>query len=51
MEVARERLAADIEAARIRLDESMETRQNYEEVYRDSVKLDQLIELYIASGF
>lgn len=51
MKVAKEELIKDIERVRERLDNSIESARNYEEIYQNSVELDHLIELYIASGY
>ncbi len=51
MENAKEELIRDIEQARKRLDGSIERKEDYDAVYQNSVELDRLIELYIASGF
>lgn len=40
-----------IEVARAKLNKSIDLKAKYEEIYRYSVELDQLIELYIVSGF
>jgi hypothetical protein len=48
---AKEELKRDIEQARERLDSSIERRENYDAIYQNSVELDRLIELYIASDF
>ena len=51
MRTAKEELVKDIEQARKRLDGSIERREGYDDIYQNSVELDRLIELYIASGF
>ena len=51
MRDAKEELVKNIEPARERLDSSIEKKERYETIYRNSVELDRLIELYIASGF
>lgn len=51
MRDAKEELVKNIETARERLDSSIEKKERYEIIYRNSVELDRLIELYIASGF
>lgn len=49
MRNAKEDLAAAIERARARLNESIESRERYETIYQKSVELDRLIELYLVS--
>lgn len=51
MEVSKEELAQKIELARVKMNDSIDLKKRYEEIYRHSVELDQLIELYIVSGF
>lgn len=51
MGVSKEELVSKIECARKILNGSIESRQSYETIYQHSVELDQLIELYIVSGF
>ena len=51
MKNAKEELKRDIEQARERLDNSIERREDYDAIYQNSVELDRLIELYIASDF
>ncbi|MCI8607768.1 MAG: Spo0E family sporulation regulatory protein-aspartic acid phosphatase [Hungatella sp.] len=51
MEYSKDELVKKIEAARLVLDKSIDERQDYEEVYQNSVKLDRLIEEYIDSGY
>jgi len=50
MKKVKEELTAAIEKARDRLDNSIESQKNYEEIYQNSVELDRLIELYLVSG-
>lgn len=51
MKIAKEELVRDIEQARERLDGSIERQEGYDAIYQNSIELDRLIELYIASGF
>lgn len=51
MGLSKEELARKIEYARKKLNGSIESRQSYETIYRDSVELDRLIELYIVAGY
>lgn len=51
MKVSKEELVQKIELARENLNKSIDLKKTYEEIYRYSVELDQLIELYIVSGF
>lgn len=51
MKIAKEELVSEIEAARDRLDVSIERRERYEDIYENSKKLDQLIEQYVVAGF
>lgn len=51
MELGREELVRAIESARSRLNESIDGKERYEQIYQNSVELDRLIELYIVSGF
>ena len=51
MDNSRDNMVARIEAARTKLNTSIEAGAPYDEVYQNSVELDQLIELYIVSGF
>lgn len=51
MEVAKEELVRKIELARARLNKSIDLKEKYEVIYRYSIELDQLIELYIVAGF
>ena len=47
----REELIQLIEAARRKLNQSIDEKRRYEEIYQDSVRLDMLIEQYIVAGF
>ncbi len=51
MNTKKEKLIADIENARARLNESIESKQDYKIIYRNSRELDLLLEQYIAFGF
>jgi len=48
---SKEELVRKIEAARKRLNDSIESREPYRKTYQKSMELDRLIELYVASGF
>ena len=51
MNISKAELVVQLEAARRKLNESMDEKQDYEVIYQNSVALDRLIELYIVSGF
>lgn len=51
MERSREELIELIEAARTRLNRSIDESLDYELVYQCSVELDRLIERYIEAGY
>ena len=51
MTYSREELIRKIEAARKRLNESIDNKVQYEEIYNNSLKLDHLIEQYIVAGY
>lgn len=51
MRASKEELIRNIESARERLNKSIDLREQYDRIYQNSVELDQLIELYIVSGF
>lgn len=51
MEYSKEELVKKIEEARLILNKSIDERHKYEEVYKNSVELDSLIEQYIAEGY
>ena len=51
MNPAKEELIQKIEAARAILNKSIDEKRQYEEVYRNSVELDLLIEQYIVAGY
>ena len=47
----REELIYEIESARKKLNQSIDEKRRYEEIYQYSVRLDALIEQYIVAGF
>ena len=47
MTVSKEELIAEIEAARQRLNYSIDSKREYEIIYKNSVELDLLIEQYM----
>ena len=47
----KQRLIEEIEAARKKLNDSIDAKKDYDTIYRYSVELDQLIELYIVAGY
>ncbi len=47
----KQRLIEEIEAARKKLNDSIDAKKDYDTIYRNSVELDQLIELYIVAGY
>ncbi len=49
--LARDELIARIESARKKLNQSIDEKRQYEEIYQDSIRLDELIEQYIVAGF
>ncbi len=51
MEISKEELKQKIEDARKMLNNSIDSGDNYENVYNYSIALDKLIELYIVSEF
>lgn len=51
MEFSKEELVQKIEESRKKLNTSIDETLRYDEIYKNSVELDQLIELYIVSGF
>jgi len=51
MTCSKEELIQKIEAARVKLNQSIDEKKRYEEVYENSVKLDLLIEQYIVAGY
>lgn len=48
---SREELIEKIEEARKVLNDSIDEKKQYEEVYNNSVELDSLIEQYIVAGY
>lgn len=51
MEYSKDELVERIEAARLVLDESIDGKFAYEEIYKNSAQLDRLIEQYMESGY
>lgn len=51
MRISKEELVMKIETAREKLNKSIDSKRQYEEIYQNSIELDQLIELYIVSDF
>lgn len=51
MMISKEELIIEIEQARQKLDNSIDAKENYEDIYQNSTELDNLIEKYIVSGF
>lgn len=51
MEISKDELIRRIESARFILDKSIDEKHHYEEIYRNSVELDALIEQYIEAGY
>lgn len=47
----REQLIEKIEKARQKMDESIDSKEDYETIYKYSVELDRLIEQYIVAGY
>lgn len=47
----KDKLVKEIEEARTRLNNSIDSNEKYEIIYEKSIQLDQLIEQYIVSGF
>lgn len=47
----RQRLIDEIETAREKLNNSIETKEDYDKIYQYSTALDHLIEQYIVAGF
>ncbi len=48
--LTRDELIVRIESARKKLNQSIDEKRRYEEIYQDSVRLDELIEQYIVAG-
>lgn len=51
MECAKEELITKIESARLILNRSIDEKREYQEIYKNSIELDALIEQYIMSGY
>ncbi|MDO5417467.1 MAG: Spo0E family sporulation regulatory protein-aspartic acid phosphatase [Lachnospiraceae bacterium] len=51
MNLSRNELVEKIESARIVLNASIDEGRDYEQIYQNSVELDQWIAQYIAAGF
>lgn len=51
MGYSKRELVERIEAARTVLNESIDNKLPYEEIYENSIKLDTLIEQYIEAGY
>lgn len=49
--LGKQNLIEKIEAARSRLNESIDSMKDYEIIYQYSVELDHLIEQYIVAGY
>lgn len=47
----KQRLIEKIEAARQKLNDSIDAKKDYDIIYQYSVELDQLIEQYIVAGY
>ena len=47
----KQRLIDEIEAASKKLNDSIDTKKDYDIIYQYSVELDHLIEQYIVAGF
>ena len=47
----KQRLIEEIEAARKKLNDSIDAKKDYDTIYQYSVELDHLIEQYIVAGF
>ncbi len=50
-QITREELVRKIEAAREKLNQSINERKEYDEILKNSVYLDSLIEQYIVAGY
>lgn len=48
---ARDELVEKIEEARRKLNDSIDSKEDYDVIYRYSVELDRLIEQYIVAGY
>ena len=51
MTVSKEELITKIEEARQRLNNSIDSKKEYEIIYNNSVELDLLIEQYMVAGY
>ena len=51
MSGAKEELIGQIEAARRKLNDNIDAKEDYNEIYQRSVELDCLIERYIEAGY
>lgn len=51
MENSKDELIRKIESARLVLNKSIDENHNYDEIYKNSVELDRLIEEYIIAGY
>lgn len=51
MTVSKEELIAQIEQARQKLNLSIDSKEHYDIIYKNSVELDVLIEQYMVAGF
>lgn len=51
MQISKEELIEKIESARSILNKSIDEKKQYEEIYQNSVKLDDLIAQYIEAGY
>lgn len=51
MVLSKEELKKKIEDARKKMNDSIEKGEDYEKIYKESIALDELIELYIVRGF
>lgn len=47
----KQRLIETIEAARTKLNDSIDAKKDYDIIYKYSVELDHLIEQYIVAGY
>lgn len=51
MKASKDELVKLIEISREKLNKSIDQRESYENIYQNSIELDQLIEQYLVSGF
>lgn len=51
MSGTREEMIESIEQARKQLNDSIDRKEDYEEIYARSIALDQLIEQFMVAGF